>query len=321
MTLRQLKDITKYYVGEETAKRLTEDFMTYAVNFGIRQVLKDILPIASKYFIKQTRFTASAVSMPSDILYTDNAIVDIIASTDEVRTANIATTSSGYTTFTFIKAGSPAWEVEFVTGGALSVSVSTATNTISVTYNNGVSTNTNLWTALNADLVFRSIFVEATGTDGSGFINAIGSQDIDALSGTMHPAKEQTVQSDNRSVSNTFLTSDSDNIYYTIKKNLAGTTYIDITPKDITVGLLSYLYKPADLSADGDASAIPTEYEELLTACIALKAVTVIKNTAISSVDVYDYNLIYSNLQTQYDNLLVRFGLEPSRLNTEKGKL
>ena len=265
LTRAGIKAYIRTIVGEFDSNRINEDTLNADINLTQRNIQMNTLEIGGvKQYTKIAYGSQNIVELPSDLLFHPNAIIDVEASTG-TRGGSSVNTGNGSIVFLLSEPTTDAWGVTFQNESATdSVTVSPSTKIVTIFYQTGVSTVTTILAVLNASMLFRQYFIEATGsTTGTGVITLNTTVALSAGVGTgWKYAEEKSIREFNRVKNRQFQASEAEPFYRRLGDAISNQV-MEFTPSTITFSKVYYHYLLADLTSDTETLKLPPELEEL----------------------------------------------------------
>lgn len=327
LTRLQLKDATRLKLSELDSKKIKDELLNLDINFSIRKVQKDLIPIGFKTFTKQAVITAQSSVVPTDLLADPNAIIDLKVSTGTRAIVasgdgGIGTTSEGVISavVTMVEPGTTGngWVVTFKAGTALGVTVNPSAKTVLVEWNNEATSVGALQTYMDTHAILQNVMSIALDGGSAALTKTKPETVLTTASGIgtgWKMADEVSIEDYNRATG-TYNTPSATNPIFVRRGSSTGSSVIEVLPLSMTYALLYYYYRLADLTADTDSLALPQEFEELVLLDLLAKQYVTLQQTAESQNKMVEYENKVKQLESKYQNALMSVAFDKTRLQS-----
>lgn len=322
LTRLQIKDYIRSLVGEFDSDRINSSTLDEDINLAQRKIQMDMLELGIKQFTKTVYNTGAYQTVPSDIIFHPNAIIDVEASSGVRAAGTINFTASKSLTISFLEPGTGGntWELNFTDDAAYTtpavISYNIASKTLVIKYKSGTTTMADLTSLFSTNIILKSLFtVTASGT-GAVTQNETKATLTGGSGNAWKPADERTIERFNRVKNNSYKTGTVDEPIYRRLGDGTPSQILEFYPTSIVYTKIYYYYLLADLTADTDYSGLPIEIEELLLVEIQRRVYIYLKKQAETEEQAVNYQRIIGSLSKKYTDMLTSSTFEEKKLDS-----
>lgn len=279
LTRIQIKDYLRSIVDEFGSDRINDNTLNEDINLAQRKIQLDTLEVGGvKQYTKSKISEGYIVSVPTDMLFHPNAIIDIQAST--------GTQGVGATIFVAVGNDTPvltvrlnevgkqgSWSIRITDNSinteAILSSYSIANRVVDISLSNNVTLVSSLIALFETNVVLKNLFTASfnAGIHDVPIILTDSTQTLTIDEGTgsgWKYAEEKSIEKFNRVKGREFSDGTANEPIYRRLGDSSASQVVEFAPTTILFSKIYYHYLLADLTSDSDTSALPVELEELL---------------------------------------------------------